>query len=94
MQWRAQRKIKRGRDEESLWKKERCHTTWRREDSKISGAKSRHLRCYPPKIRLKNESSQVSQNHSCRISLLFKIQCVNTWRKGPFILEEMTWRAR
>ena len=51
MEWRVQRKIKRGRDEESLWKKERCHATWRREDSKMSGAKSRHLRCYPPKIK-------------------------------------------
>ena len=37
----------------------------------MTGAKSCHLRCYPPKIRPKNESSQVSQNHSCRVSLLF-----------------------
>jgi len=53
-----------------LMKKERCHAIWRREDSKMSGVKSHHLRCYPPKIRPKNESSQVSQNHSCRVSLL------------------------
>jgi len=27
----AKRKIKRGRDEESLWKKKDCHATWRNE---------------------------------------------------------------
>jgi len=26
----TKKKIKRGRDEESLWKKKGCHTTWRR----------------------------------------------------------------
>jgi len=33
----AKRKIKRGRDEESLWKKEGCQATWRRRYSKMSG---------------------------------------------------------
>jgi len=27
----AKRKIKRGRDEENLWKKKGCHATWRKE---------------------------------------------------------------
>jgi len=45
--------LKKGIVEESLWKKERCHATWRTKDSKINGAKSRHLRCYPPTIRPK-----------------------------------------
>ena len=33
----AKRKIKRGRDEESLWEKKECHATWRRRYSKMSG---------------------------------------------------------
>ena len=35
----------------------------------MSGAKSRYLICYPPKIRPKFESSQISQNHFCKVSL-------------------------
>jgi len=37
--WRK-KKIKRGRDEESLWKKKGCHTTWRRRYSKMSGERA------------------------------------------------------
>jgi len=36
----AKRKIKRGGDEESLWKKKGCHATWRRRYSKMSGEKA------------------------------------------------------
>jgi len=52
MKWKAQIKIK---EEElkSTYGEEGSHSTWRREGSKMSGAKSRHLRCYSPKIRPK-----------------------------------------
>jgi len=36
----AKRKIKRGRGEESLWKKKECHATWRRRHSKMSGERA------------------------------------------------------
>jgi len=90
MNGRVQRKTKGERDEENLWKKESSHATWRREDSKMSGAKSHHLICYPSKIRSKkleppleilptqdktqHENSQVSQNHLCRVSLVSKFK--------------------
>ena len=56
------RKIKRGKGEESLWKKKGYHATWRREDSKMSGAKSRHLRCYTPKIRSQKRAHKSHKN--------------------------------
>jgi len=30
MEWMAQKEIKRGRDEENLWKKKGCDAIWRR----------------------------------------------------------------
>jgi len=58
----AKRNMKRGRDEECLWKKKGCHATWRRDDSKMSGAKSRHSRCYPPKIRPQKRAHKSHKN--------------------------------
>jgi len=51
----------------------------------MSSAKSLHLRCYTPKIRPKNESSQVSQKNSYRVSLLFNFNCEYTRQRTIFI---------
>jgi len=52
----AKRKIERGRDEESLWKKKGCHATW-----------SHHLKCSHTQDKTHYENSQVSHKHSCKV---------------------------
>ena len=72
--WRK-RKIKKGRGEESLWKKKECHATWSRRYSKMSCERAATWSSHTLKIDKKNlmpfygkSTAFVKSNWSCLLT--------------------------